>query len=174
LPVTFRAEDSPRGLWRSLGKRVGCKPSRVRIPHPPPGGKRALTWKRRSIRSARDVVASHIKAASLSSGLSFRPPICAKLGPPTSRGVRRRAPRLINPLRKRGRGCPVIRPIRFRADVGDHAATDAFGVPPSNALILNIACESAQTRAGLDLVARHRWPPTTHVRSRIALNARIA
>ena len=36
LPVTFRAEDSPRGLWRSLGKRVGCKPSRVRIPHPPP------------------------------------------------------------------------------------------------------------------------------------------
>src|SRR5215203_6081961 len=36
LPVRFRAEDSPRGLWRSLGKRVGCKPSRVRIPHPPP------------------------------------------------------------------------------------------------------------------------------------------
>src|SRR5215218_9165843 len=36
LPVIFRAEDSPRGLWRSLGKRVGCKPSRVRIPHPPP------------------------------------------------------------------------------------------------------------------------------------------
>ena len=34
-PVRFRAEDSPRGLWRSLGKRVGCKPSRVRIPHPP-------------------------------------------------------------------------------------------------------------------------------------------
>jgi hypothetical protein len=23
LPVAFRAEDSPRGLWRSLGKRVG-------------------------------------------------------------------------------------------------------------------------------------------------------
>jgi hypothetical protein len=36
LPVTFRAEDSPRGLWRSLGKRVGFTPSRVRIPHPPP------------------------------------------------------------------------------------------------------------------------------------------
>jgi hypothetical protein len=36
LPVTFRAEDSPRGLWRSLGKRVGLTPSRVRIPHPPP------------------------------------------------------------------------------------------------------------------------------------------
>jgi hypothetical protein len=35
LPVTFRAEDSPRGLWRSLGKRVGFTPSRVRIPHPP-------------------------------------------------------------------------------------------------------------------------------------------
>ncbi len=35
-PVRFRAEDSPRGLWRSLGKRVGFTPSRVRIPHPPP------------------------------------------------------------------------------------------------------------------------------------------
>ena len=35
LPVRFRAEDSPRGLWRSLGKRVGFTPSRVRIPHPP-------------------------------------------------------------------------------------------------------------------------------------------
>lgn len=31
------AEDSPRGLWRSLGKRVGLTPSRVRIPYPPPG-----------------------------------------------------------------------------------------------------------------------------------------
>ena len=29
-------EDSPSGLWRTLGKRVGCKPSGVRIPHPPP------------------------------------------------------------------------------------------------------------------------------------------
>ncbi len=30
-------EDSPSGLWRTLGKRVGCKPSGVRIPYPPPG-----------------------------------------------------------------------------------------------------------------------------------------
>ena len=30
-------EGSPSGLWRTLGKRVGCKPSRVRIPLPPPG-----------------------------------------------------------------------------------------------------------------------------------------
>src|SRR5665647_1391372 len=28
-------EDSPSGLWRTLGKRVGCKPSGVRIPHSP-------------------------------------------------------------------------------------------------------------------------------------------
>ena len=28
-------EDSPSGLWRTLGKRVGLKPSGVRIPHPP-------------------------------------------------------------------------------------------------------------------------------------------
>src|SRR5690625_6884029 len=31
-----RQEDSPSGLWRTLGKRVGLTPSRVRIPHPPP------------------------------------------------------------------------------------------------------------------------------------------
>src|SRR5690606_18486061 len=35
--VIFRAEDSPSGLWRSLGKRVGLTPSGVRIPYPPPG-----------------------------------------------------------------------------------------------------------------------------------------
>jgi hypothetical protein len=29
-------EDSPSGLWRTLGKRVGLTPSGVRIPHPPP------------------------------------------------------------------------------------------------------------------------------------------
>jgi hypothetical protein len=34
--VSFPAEDSPRGLGRTLGKRVGIKPSRVRISYPPP------------------------------------------------------------------------------------------------------------------------------------------
>src|SRR5215471_1175865 len=34
--VSWRAEDSPRGLGRTLGKRVGIKPSRVRISYPPP------------------------------------------------------------------------------------------------------------------------------------------
>lgn len=29
-------EDSPSGLWRTLGKRVGLTPSGVRIPHSPP------------------------------------------------------------------------------------------------------------------------------------------
>ena len=33
--VTFPTEDSPRGLWRSLGKRVGFTPSGVQIPYPP-------------------------------------------------------------------------------------------------------------------------------------------
>ena len=37
VPVSFSTEDSPRGLWRSLGKRVGFTPSRVRISYPPPG-----------------------------------------------------------------------------------------------------------------------------------------
>ena len=34
--VFWLAEDSPRGLGRTLGKRVGIKPSRVRISYPPP------------------------------------------------------------------------------------------------------------------------------------------
>src|ERR1700754_2252625 len=33
--LCFDTEDSPSGLWRTLGKRVGFTPSRVRIPHPP-------------------------------------------------------------------------------------------------------------------------------------------
>lgn len=35
IHVRYFAEDSPRGLWRSLGKRVGFTPSRVRISYPP-------------------------------------------------------------------------------------------------------------------------------------------
>ena len=31
-------EDSPSGLWRTLGKRVGVTASRVRISYPPPTG----------------------------------------------------------------------------------------------------------------------------------------
>ena len=41
--LSFATEVSPSGLWRTLGKRVGLTPSRVRIPHPPP-----LTKVRRS------------------------------------------------------------------------------------------------------------------------------
>src|SRR6185312_14897103 len=33
-------EDSPSGLWRSLGKRVGGNPSGVRISHPPQSRRR--------------------------------------------------------------------------------------------------------------------------------------
>src|ERR1041385_8457210 len=39
--VMFPAEDSPRGLGRTLGKRVGGNPSRVRISYPPPVPHRA-------------------------------------------------------------------------------------------------------------------------------------
>src|SRR5690606_12347013 len=35
LHVEWSAEDSPSGLGRTLGKRVGGNPSRVRIPYPP-------------------------------------------------------------------------------------------------------------------------------------------
>src|SRR5262245_57735412 len=33
--LSFFAEDSPSGLGRTLGKRVGLTPSRVRISYPP-------------------------------------------------------------------------------------------------------------------------------------------
>ena len=36
VPVSFPAEDSPSGLGRTLGKRVGGNPSGVRISYPPP------------------------------------------------------------------------------------------------------------------------------------------
>src|SRR5580704_4505988 len=36
IRVSFPAEDSPSGLGRTLGKRVGGNPSRVRISYPPP------------------------------------------------------------------------------------------------------------------------------------------
>src|SRR5439155_17555218 len=36
LACPLRLEDSPRGLGRTLGKRVGGNPSRVRISYPPP------------------------------------------------------------------------------------------------------------------------------------------
>src|SRR5690606_20236590 len=35
-PVSWPTEDSPSGLGRTLGKRVGGNPSRVRISYPPP------------------------------------------------------------------------------------------------------------------------------------------
>ena len=37
-PFIAALEDSPSGLWRTLGKRVGFTPSRVRISYPPPAG----------------------------------------------------------------------------------------------------------------------------------------
>src|SRR5665213_3236793 len=36
LASRSRQENSPSGLWRTLGKRVGCKPSGGRIPQSPP------------------------------------------------------------------------------------------------------------------------------------------
>lgn len=36
IAVVSPTEDSPSGLWRSLGMRVGSNPSGVQIPHPPP------------------------------------------------------------------------------------------------------------------------------------------
>ena len=36
-PVSCLAEDSPSGLGRTIGNRVGLTPSGVQIPYPPPG-----------------------------------------------------------------------------------------------------------------------------------------
>ncbi len=34
-PLSYSAEDSPSGLWRTPGTRVGLTPSGVQIPYPP-------------------------------------------------------------------------------------------------------------------------------------------
>ncbi len=36
LQLSNSLEDSPSGLWRTPGTRVGFTPSGVQIPHPPP------------------------------------------------------------------------------------------------------------------------------------------
>ena len=44
--LALPAEDSPSGLGRTIGNRVGGNPSRVQIPHPPPvvlGGRVAMS-----------------------------------------------------------------------------------------------------------------------------------
>src|SRR5690606_7750679 len=46
--VMFPAEDSPSGLGRTLGKRVGGNPSRVRISYPPQPPERARRGPHRS------------------------------------------------------------------------------------------------------------------------------
>lgn len=35
IPLSYSAEDSPSGLWRTPGTRVGLTPSGVQIPYPP-------------------------------------------------------------------------------------------------------------------------------------------
>jgi hypothetical protein len=92
MPVTFRAEDSPRGLWRSLGKRVGLTALAGSNPASSASLKQALTCGNAvRIRSALDGVASNIEAASLNFGRSFRPPTAPKSGLPRSRRVCRRS-----------------------------------------------------------------------------------
>ncbi len=64
LPVSSSAEDSPSGLWRSLGKRVGGDPSRVQIPHPPP----LLVTARTMNHGTDDEPAHRARAAELQTG----------------------------------------------------------------------------------------------------------
>lgn len=45
LSLTALMENSPSGLWRTLGKRVGFTPSRVRISYSPLVGFPRLSWK---------------------------------------------------------------------------------------------------------------------------------
>ena len=67
-------EDSPSGLWRSLGKRVGGNPSGVRISHPPQveprdGGEheQAAGQRAGASRSPRNAVASAVAVSGSSS-----------------------------------------------------------------------------------------------------------
>ena len=70
--------DGRRQGYSELESELGSRPRGFESRHPPPEGKQALTCGNAvRIRSARDGVPSNTEAASFSSGLSFRPPICA-------------------------------------------------------------------------------------------------
>src|SRR4051794_828194 len=69
-------EDSPSGLWRSLGKRVGGNPSGVRISHPPQTGahRRSSSHQRAHTRSAAPMSgpSSPSRAATTRGGVPWR------------------------------------------------------------------------------------------------------
>ena len=175
MPVTFRAEDSPRGLWRSLGKRVGCKPSRVRIPHPPPGEKWTLTCGN-AVRSDRPGTPSHqisrplVSVLVSVSGRRFARNTALR-GPGAFAGVCRRAPRLINPLRKRVGMRDARISVAGLARISDRYARQSADTSESS--LAPGCCRSAATRlrrprgwpiacSWLARVARRSWLVRLH------------
>jgi hypothetical protein len=101
LAVTSPAEDSPSGLWRTIGNRVGAdNPSRVQIPHPPPPTSTNASHHDRTVNG--------VRAVRLSLRLSCpRLRLPADVGGPTwyrrTPGRRARNLRLAWPVRQRSR-----------------------------------------------------------------------
>src|SRR5215469_17012868 len=143
-PVSCPAEDSPSGLGRTLGKRVGGNPSGVRISYPPP----PLTCD--------DALGSHSRGAlhaiaRVSFSVSVAPPaIC--LIPDIPVWWRAEMTHVVPGQRGRGRTCteactPLKRaPYRFRA--GRDRQRPA-GYPPTyrpHQELAGLAAEAAAVR----------------------------
>ncbi len=72
-PIVWSTEDSPSGLGRTLGKRVGGNPSRVRISHPPPFGTRRFRRVGHPRPTRYWIIRSHFRSQLPSSDLSAGP-----------------------------------------------------------------------------------------------------
>jgi hypothetical protein len=103
-----RLAVQPEHNWPAegrLGKRVGLTALAGSNPASSARWKQALTCGNAvRIKSAQNGVAFDIEAASRSSGLNFRPPVCGNPAfrrPGAFADIRRHTPRLTNPLQKR-------------------------------------------------------------------------
>src|SRR5215469_1695219 len=73
-PVSCPAEDSPSGLGRTLGKRVGGNPSGVRISYPPPPLTRQYTRPVVPSAWARKAAQSHLQSHSFLTHININRP----------------------------------------------------------------------------------------------------
>ncbi len=99
--VECSTEDSPRGLGRTLGKRVGGNPSRVRISYPPQPPARAYEGPGPiTVRALRDLLSRFPVSARVGTTLPCRPVTTGDEQGPTAalrRGEWRDHPRKVRP-----------------------------------------------------------------------------
>ena len=123
-------------------------------------------------RSAWDGVASNIEAASLSPGLSFRPPICPRPRLSTSKGARRCSPTYASPNQlatKAGwsRGTQVGQILRGQASsLGQHWMDARASPTPEETAMGKIKSDFFITLDGVVRVARPRGTFPTSTRRR--------